>query len=106
MKCIVGCHQSQIIESPPPIGSLLTIKHSGYFKNGILKHPFYWRSTGTIQSLEGYKLNWKDITHHRELFDSIGNRLNYKILDDFYKILSDCEVKLLGIVPTGLYCQQ
>ena len=31
--------------SPPPIGSLLTVKHSGFLKNGTLRYPFYWRST-------------------------------------------------------------
>ena len=42
MECLVGSH-SKIIYSPPPIGSLITIKHSGWYKNGILRHPYFWR---------------------------------------------------------------
>ena len=43
MECIVGCH-SKIIYSPPPIGSLITVKHSGWYKNGTLRHPYFWRT--------------------------------------------------------------
>jgi hypothetical protein len=46
MTCIVKCHTQQVLDDPPPIGSLLTIKHSGFLKNGTLRYPFYWRSTG------------------------------------------------------------
>ena len=45
LTCIVKCHTQQVLDVPPPIGSLLTVKHSGFLKNGTLRHPFYWRST-------------------------------------------------------------
>src|SRR6185437_11300147 len=93
MKCIVGCNQPQILDSPPTIGSLLTVKHSGYFKNGALRNPFYWRSKEFIEPFEGIGLNWTDILHHKELFDLLGNRLKYKSLDHFYKISLD-DIKL------------
>jgi hypothetical protein len=45
LTCIVKCHTQHVLDVPPPIGSLLTVKHSGFLKNGTLRHPFYWRST-------------------------------------------------------------
>ena len=39
---------SGIIDNPPPLGSIITVKHSGYYKNGTLRHPFYWREKTEI----------------------------------------------------------
>lgn len=38
-------------------------------------------------------LSWRDPLNHKEIFDTLGSRLNYKILEDFYKI-SINEIKL------------
>ena len=32
----------------PPIGSIITIKHSGMFQNGTLRNAFYWRHRSDI----------------------------------------------------------
>lgn len=48
MECIVGCTPS-ILSNIPTIGSVITIKHSGYYKNGTLRHAFYWRTRGDIE---------------------------------------------------------
>jgi hypothetical protein len=41
-QCLIGSHlQSNAL--PPKVGSLITVKHSGYYKNGSLRHPFAWR---------------------------------------------------------------
>jgi len=39
--------------SPPNIGTVLTVKHSGYYTNGRLREPFFWRVCEGIL--------WKDI---------------------------------------------
>ena len=54
MESIIGCYP-QILEDPPPIGSVLTIKHFGYYQNGLLRHPFYWRIR--------VDLSWEDISN-------------------------------------------
>ena len=57
LESVIGCYQ-QIIEDPPPIGSVLTVKHFGYYQNGILRHPFYWRIR--------YDLSWQDISNYNK----------------------------------------
>ncbi len=47
-EVIVGCFQ-QIIKNPPEIGSVITVKHNGYYQTGTLQHPFYWRQRKDIQ---------------------------------------------------------
>ena len=45
---MIGCN-SKVIDSPPEIGSIITIKHCDYFKNGTLRHPYFWRITTNHQ---------------------------------------------------------
>src|SRR4051794_29206187 len=42
LECIISC-SSQVLEDPPAIGSVLTVKHNGCYKNGTLRHPYFWR---------------------------------------------------------------
>ena len=42
MKCIVECFEDTL-KSPPPIGSLITVKHKGCYTTGTLKKPIFWR---------------------------------------------------------------
>ena len=100
MTCIVKCHTQQILDQPPPIGSILTIKHSGFLKNGTLKNPFYWRSTGQLQfmvklvltlrneltTFQEHSFDWRDHLNQRDLIDLIGSKLKLKNLEDFYNI--------------------
>ncbi len=46
LTCIVKCHTQELLDIPPSIGSFLTVKHSGFLKNGTLRYPFYWRLAG------------------------------------------------------------
>ncbi len=45
LTCIVKCHIQEILDVPPPTGSLLTVKYCGFLKNGTLRYPSYWRLT-------------------------------------------------------------
>ena len=55
LESIIGCYQ-HVLEDPPPIGSVITVKHFGYHQNGTLRHPFYWRIR--------FDLSWQDISPH------------------------------------------
>src|SRR5438045_1808821 len=39
---MVRCNQS-VLENPPPIGTIITVKHSGNYANGRHKQPIFWR---------------------------------------------------------------
>ncbi len=41
--CIIKCLTQEIFDAPSLVGSFLTVKHSGFLKNGTLRYPFYWR---------------------------------------------------------------
>jgi hypothetical protein len=45
---MVGCDRS-VHDNPPSIGSVITVKHTGSYTNGTLKHSFYWRQRPDIQ---------------------------------------------------------
>ncbi len=53
IQCLVPC-ENQVLQNPPKLGSVITVKHFGYYGNGTLKHPFFWR--------EREDIDWKDIT--------------------------------------------
>jgi hypothetical protein len=41
MECIV---RFSLGSTPyPKIGSVITVKHSGYWSSGILRDPYFWR---------------------------------------------------------------
>jgi len=42
-QCIIKCFY-QVLREPPPLGSILTIKHNGHHKNGTLKNPIFRQS--------------------------------------------------------------
>src|SRR4051812_15980019 len=46
-ECIVGYFESTIVHLPS-IGSVITVKHIGYYQNGTLRHAFYWRERPDI----------------------------------------------------------
>jgi hypothetical protein len=59
LEGIIRCYP-QVLEDPPPIGSVLTVKHFGFHQSGALRHPFYWRLL--------VDLSWQDISHsHKKL---------------------------------------
>ena len=32
-----------VLDKPPPVGTTITVKHSGSFSGGLLKRPIFWR---------------------------------------------------------------
>lgn len=48
IECMVGSDLN-FRDKSPPIGSVITVKHSGSYKSGALRHPFYWRQRSDIQ---------------------------------------------------------
>lgn len=42
MEVVVRC-PAQIFLFPPEQGAVLTVKHTGYWKTGKLKYPYFWR---------------------------------------------------------------
>ena len=51
----------QVIDSPPKIGSILTIKFTDHYNNGTLRHPYFWRvreSRDTSPSDIFWQTNW------------------------------------------------
>jgi hypothetical protein len=94
MHCIVGC-SPVIRETPPTFGSILSVKHSGYFKNGTLKNPFLWRTTNKLVMNTVENVHWIEHSNSREFFDKFGKKMDYKMLDDFYNITAK-GVKISG----------
>jgi hypothetical protein len=67
IELVVACTES-VLTNPPPVGSVITVKHSGFYKNGTMRHPFYWRVRTNIlwnhisqetRSLVSYKFFFK-----------------------------------------------
>ena len=51
MDCMVG-FDNDALESNINIGSIITVKHTGYYGNGRLRHAFYWRKRPNIEWME------------------------------------------------------
>jgi len=62
MQGMVQCFQ-QVINDPPKIGSVLTVKHAGFYSNGRLKHPYFWR--------EREDLSWDQVKKNHEAKSSV-----------------------------------
>lgn len=43
VKCAIPCFL-QVRENPPAVGSVVTVKHTGYYSTGTLKFPYFWRA--------------------------------------------------------------
>lgn len=46
LECIVG---SDSLERVPRIGSVITVKHSGSYSNGLLRNAFYWKDQSEMK---------------------------------------------------------
>lgn len=44
---LVSCAFYQLAD-PPMIGSVITVKHSGFNQNGTLKQPYFWKEKDTV----------------------------------------------------------
>ena len=47
-ECIARCFQN-VIDNPPSIGSIISVKHNSIFNNGTLRNAFYWRERPDIK---------------------------------------------------------
>jgi hypothetical protein len=54
----VSCND-QVLDKPPKIGSIITVKHNGYYQNGTLKQPYFWRDFNTV--------SWDSVVPQRPL---------------------------------------
>jgi len=45
--CTVLCDQ-QVLEEPPPVDSVVTVKYTGTNADGTLKHAHFWREKPDI----------------------------------------------------------
>ncbi len=54
MEVKIGWHSNEM-ENPPEIGSVMTVKHSSSYHNGILRHAFFWKSRPDLK--------WKNISN-------------------------------------------
>ena len=98
LKCTVICDH-RILNNPPKIGTILTVKHSGYYSNGTLKAPFFWRERNTEDIiLNQWPLQsnmskspqpiWTKKENIREFFDWLSKDLLMKDLQDWYNVSS------------------
>jgi hypothetical protein len=53
MISIIRCFE-ETLKVPPEIGSVLTVKHTGYYSNGRLRDPLFWRERDDI--------NWAELS--------------------------------------------
>lgn len=53
----------------------------------MLRNPFYWRTReNRFQQLFDSGSNWIEVQNRKDFFDRLGNGLDFKSLEDFYKI--------------------
>lgn len=84
MECTVLCFKDTL-DKPPPIGSIITVKHSGCHSNGLLKRPVFWREK--IPDSE-----WTKETvlfnpdAHKAFFESLSSKLNILKPSDWYNV--------------------
>ena len=45
---MISC-PSKILNQPPPIGSVITVKYGSLYKDDTLRNPFYWKQRFDIQ---------------------------------------------------------
>src|SRR5690349_13275634 len=110
MEVIVRCHQ-QVIVAPPPIGSIVTVKHAGSNSNGRLKQPMFWRERKDLNwetltlppthptvyqpvlvihlTFKIFKSVWTKKENHRKFFDWLGKELSIKEVDGWYAVTKD-----------------
>lgn len=85
LECIVSCDH-QVIENPPSPGSVLTVKHSGYWSSRKLKYPSYWRKRLDVNwetVLAQYK---EDLYHKKELVAKVGKSIGVQEMEDWYNV--------------------
>src|SRR5258708_5624655 len=67
LECVV---KDYVLDSPPPLGSVITVKHRGAHPNGLLNEPTYWRQL-------------EDSAHMKIDITQVGIKI-YNIITNYY----------------------
>src|SRR5690349_8045687 len=85
LEVMVECEQS-VLESPPSLGSIITVKYSGISSSGKLKKPIFWRErhdnllpTNSQVGVQFSGAVWTKRENHRLFFDCPGKELGFNI---------------------------
>ena len=86
MKCMVSYPDT--LEAPP-IGSIISVKHSGCLSSGVLNKPVFWRERKDVEnSFE--KMNksalWTKRETHLQFFDQLKKKMKINDVLDWYKV--------------------
>jgi hypothetical protein len=112
-NCIVKCPEV-ILNTPPPLGSTVTVKHQGVYSTGILKNPVYWREAQLVSLNQRKKVGHisllileksmpgrpphalrlptdqlsqvPDWTNHKAFFDQLAQVMNILQPSEWYKV--------------------
>ena len=100
--CIVNSSQ-HLLDNHPQIGSVISVKYSGCYSNGILRKPIFWRERKDIefklqQTMVGIlsiwiiscqnvlKLSQNSNEDHKHFFDQLANKLLINNYQDWYHV--------------------
>ena len=72
--------------NPPPLGSVITVKHDGCYSTGVLKRPVFWRHKEEGHSNSGATPTWNDEMAHKYFFDHPATKLDVADVNDWYKL--------------------
>ncbi len=97
-RLIVQCRQD-VLRDPPQLGAVITVKHNGYYENGTIKFPFFYRERKDItwddlthpkriDRLDA-KYDWSHLHNQKAFFDRLGDSLRIKSLDGWYAVTVD-----------------
>jgi len=99
LKCMVQCFQD-VMENPPTLGSIITVKHTGCYSTGVLKKPMFMRErkdpplSRVIQFrqynyLQQNSGEWNKRESHKAFFELLSRSLGIKEPSDWYKVTKD-----------------
>jgi hypothetical protein len=100
------------LKNPPAPGSVISVKHSGYFSNGRLKKPVFWRERKDLkwenihelpssqkvtlsisyfmfkftQLSKAHEAVWVKKENYRTFFDWLGQELKLEDKEAWYKV--------------------
>jgi hypothetical protein len=77
----------------PAIGSVISVKHSGFFPNGKIKHVLSWSEPKNSHwthldhtKKTDFDPNWSKSGNHKAYFDWLGRELDIHQPSDWYKV--------------------
>src|SRR5690242_4664117 len=104
MNCNVECPES-LLKCPPPLGSIITVKHDGCYATGLLKRPVFWRQKAVENNVKvrdnsalhllGKSPNWTNHANHKAFFDHLAQSFEISQACDWYKVKRE-DIKKYG----------